>query len=185
VSRSKQQDDAANGQKKRRWLWPLLIISLGLNLLFVGLVAGRIWTHGYGGRPAMHNRILTGAVEILMKDLPQVKRQHASALLMRHRATMRPLRQQIREAHRAAKAAVLADPYDEEKVDQTLGRLREIKAGMHQSVHMMMMGLMKDLTLKQRQELVNHIRAGFKHRRGRWRRSGDMPGGEPRPRSPQ
>jgi len=36
----------------------------------------------------------------------------------------------------------------------------------------MMMGLMKDLSLKERQELIKNIHAGFKHRRRYWRRHG-------------
>jgi len=186
VSLGKQQDNAANGQKKRRWLWPLLIISLGLNLLFVGLVAGRIWTHNFGGHHAARNHILAGAVESVIKDLPEAKRQDASALLERYRASVEPLRKQIREARRAAKSAVLAEPYDAEKVAQALGRLRDIKTGMHHSLHSMMMGIMKDLTLKQRQEMVNRIRAGFKHHhRGHWRRPEGMPGGGMQRSSPQ
>jgi len=117
VSKGKRQDDAGNARKKRRWLWPLLIISLGLNLLFVGLVA------------------------------------------------VGPLRKQIREARRTAEAALLADTYNEEKVAQALGQLRTIKIGMHQSMHTMMMGLLKDLTLMERRELVKQIHAGFRHRR--------------------
>ncbi|MFQ5625389.1 MAG: periplasmic heavy metal sensor [Methyloligellaceae bacterium] len=177
MSTGVRQGDAANGQKKRRWLWPLLIISLGLNLLFVGLVAGRIWTHGYGGHPAARNRILTGAVERLMKDLPEAKRQHARELLRRHRESVKPVRQQIRKARRAAKDAVLTEPYDEAKVAKALALFREIRTGQHQSIHGMMMALMMDLSLEERKQLLDHIRAGFRHHRRRWRRHQGMPGG--------
>ena len=165
MSKGKRQDDAGNARKKRRWLWPLLIISLGLNLLFVGLVAGRIWSHGYSGHAAVPHRIITGAIEKLIYNWPDDKRQRATGLLKRHRATVRPLRKQIREARRTAEAALLADTYNEEKVAQALGQLRTIKIGMHQSMHTMMMGLLKDLTLMERRELVKQIHAGFRHRR--------------------
>ncbi len=180
MSTGDRQGDAVSGQKKRRWLWPLLIVSLGLNLLFVGLVAGRLWKHGYGGRAAAHNQIVTGAIEKLMKDFPEAKRQRTSELLRRHRAFVRPLRGQIKEARKAVKAAALADPYNEEKLAGALRRLRELQSGMHQSLHMTMMGLMKDLTLEERRELVNNIRAGLKHRRGHWRRMKGAPDRGPR-----
>jgi len=165
VSAASQQGNTAGAPKKRRWLWPLLIISLGFNLLFVGLVAGRIWTHGYGGHDGARYRIFTGAVEQLMKVLPDAKQQHASELLKRHRATIRQLRKQNREERRAAEDAVLTDPYDEAKVTEVFARFREIRNNQHQSMHTMMIGLLKDLTLKERQELLNNIHAGFKHRR--------------------
>ncbi len=176
MSKGQRQDDAANGEKKRRWLWPLLIISLGLNLLFVGLVAGRIWSHGYGGRAMAPNRIFTGAIEKLMNNLPDAKRRRATGILKRHRATVRPLRKQIREARRAAEAVILADTYNEERVAQALGQLRTIEIGKHQSMHTMMMDLLKDLTLNERRELVKLIHAGFRHRRRPWRHPRGMRG---------
>jgi uncharacterized membrane protein len=169
-------DSQAGGKtempKKRRWLWPLLIVSLGFNLLFVGLVAGRMWMHG--GGPGARHRIFTGAVEKLMKDLPEEKRQQAGVLLKRHRATVRKIRKQIREHRSVTKDAVLTDPYDETKVAEALARFRELRTGQHHSMHTMMTGLLKDLTLKEREELLNHIRAGFRHR---WRRHRGPNGG--------
>jgi len=180
VSASDQQSDPVKAPKKRCWLWPVLIISLGLNLLFVGLVAGRIWNHGYGGHGAVRNQIITGAIKNSIKDFPEPKQKHAMELLKRHRATVRSLRGQIKEARNAIKAAALADPYNEEKFAESLRHLREIRGGMHQSLHMTMMDLLKDLTLEERQELVKNIRAGFRHRPGHWRRPGGTPGGGPR-----
>lgn len=165
--------DAQKGNKaaepgKRRWLWPLLIVSLGLNLLFVGLVAGRMWMHE--GGPGARHRVFTGAVESLMKDLPDSKRQHAGELLKRHRSTVRQLRKQLREQRRVARDAVLTEPYDEVKVGEAFARFRELRTGQHQSMHTMLGELLKGLTLKEREQLLNHIRAGFRNRRGRHRR---------------
>ncbi len=166
--------DTRTGKKgselgKRRWLWPLLIVSLGLNLLFVGLVAGRMWMHG--GGPGVRHRVFTGAVESLMKDLPDAKRQHAGELLKRHRSTVRQLKKQLREQRRVAKDAVLTEPYDEVKVGEAFARFRELRTGQHQSMHTMLGELLKGLTLKEREQLLNHIRAGFRNRWGRHHRA--------------
>ncbi len=176
MSTRDQKGEVQNGPKKRRWLKPLLFISLGLNLLFVGLVAGRLWKHGYGGDAAAHNQIVIGAVEKLIKDFPQAKRQRASELLERQRISAGPVRAQISDARKAVRAAALADPYNEDNMSGALRRLREIRSGMHQSLHMTMLELMKDFSLEERQELVKNIRAGFKHRRGHKRRQKDAPG---------
>ena len=185
MSAASQQDNTAKAPKKRRWLWPLLIISLGFNLLFVGLVAGRIWTHGYGGHDGARYRIFTGAVEQLMKILPDAKRQRASELLKRHRATVRELTKQNLEERRAAETAVLTDPYDEAKVAEVLARFREIRNKQHKSMHTMMIGLLKNLTLKERQELLNNIHAGFRHRRRHWRHHKEPPRDGPGAQPPQ
>jgi uncharacterized membrane protein len=159
------------GTGRWRWLWVVLIFSLALNLLFVGLVAGNWWMHG-GPRNARYH-VLTGAVEKLMQDLPDAKRKQAAELLEQHRQNVSTLRQQLRDTRKSAKDAVLTEPYDEEKVAAALSRFREIRTGQHQSMHTMMLGLMKNLSLEERKQLLAHIRAGFRQRGGRWRRSGD------------
>lgn len=153
--------------KRRRWIWIVLIASLALNLLFVGFVAGSWWRHG---GPGGRHQIITGSVEKLMQDLPPAKREHASALLKQHRETVKPARQQIKEAKKAAKEALLTEPYDEEKVKAALSRFREIRSLRHESQHNMLLGLLKELNLEEREKLLNNIRAGFRarrHNRGR------------------
>jgi uncharacterized membrane protein len=115
-----------------------------------------------------------------MKDLPDAKRQNAGELLKRHRETVRLLRKQIREHRRVAKDAVLTDPYDEAKVASAFARFRELRTGQHHSMHTMMMELLKGLTLKEREELLNHIRASFRKRwRGRRHPNGHHAGDQP------
>lgn len=156
-------ESGADTPKRRRWVLPVLVVSLALNLLFVGLVAGSWWRHGPSGS---RDRIITGAVERLMQDLPEDKRGHAAQLLKQHRESVRPVRQQLRDARDAAKEAVLTEPFDEAKVQAALARFREIRTSQHKSMHAMVMDLMKQLTLEERKELLNHIQAGF---RSRWR----------------
>ena len=169
MSAADQQGQKANAPKKRRWLKPVLFISLGFNLLFVGLVAGRIWMHGYGGHDGGRDRIFTGAVEELMKNLPDDKRQNAAELLKRHRDTVRLLNKQKRGERKSAETAVLSDPYDEAILAGVLARFRKIRNDQHQSMHSMMIGVLKNSTLKERQELLKQIHAGFRHRRRLWR----------------
>lgn len=161
------KSDANGGSPKtRRWVWPLLVISLALNLLFVGLMAGSWLRHGgSGGR----NKVFTGAIERLMQDLPEAKREHAAQLLERHREFIKPVRQQLRDARKAAKDAILLEPYDAAKVDVALARFREIRTSQHESMHTMIEELLKDLNLEERTMLLEHIRSGF---RSRWRHRG-------------
>jgi uncharacterized membrane protein len=179
VSTDGKQDEEAKAPKKRRWLKPLLIVSFGFNLLFVGLVVGRIWSHGYGSHDSGRHRIFTGAIEELMKTLPDDKRQLAGELLMRHRDTVRTLKKQKFEERNAAEKAVLKEPYDEAEVAKVLARFREIRNSQHQSMHTMMMGVMKGLTLKERKALLSNIISGFRHRGRHGRHRDGRPRNEP------
>lgn len=152
------------GRRTPRWIWVLLVCSLALNLLVVGLFAGSWWKHR--GPDGGRYHVFTGAIERLMEDLPEAKRNHAAELVARYRESEKPLRNDRREARRAAKDAILTEPYDEQTVAAALARFREIRSGQHESMHMMMQGLLKELTLEERKKLLDYIRAGF---RQRWR----------------
>lgn len=147
----------------RRWLWPVLTVSLALNLLFVGLMAGSWWRHGgpKGGR----NQVFVGAIEQLMPELTQEKKDHAAQLIEQYHAAMKSFRGDLKSARDGARDAILIDPYDEEKVTVALARFREIRNGQHEARHTMFLELMKELSLKERQQLLDNIRAGF---RARW-----------------
>lgn len=147
----------------RRWVWPVLIVSLALNLLFVGLMAGSWWRHG--GPHGSRNEVFVTAIEQLMKDLPQAKQDRATQLIEEYREAMKSFRDDSKAARDGAKDAVLTEPYDEEKVTRALSRFREIRNGQHEARHAMILGLLKELSLKEREQLLENIRAGFRARR--------------------
>ena len=156
--------------RSRRWVLPLLIVSLGLNLLFIGLVAGRMWAGFDGPRGAPH-RIVTRAVEKFYGELPDSKKQRADELLQRQRKNNKALRGDLRKARKEAKDAALATTYDEEKLAAALARLREIRTSQHKAMHAMMLELLTDLSLEERKILIRYIRAEFRpHRRSDRRR---------------
>ncbi|HHN66922.1 MAG TPA: periplasmic heavy metal sensor [Thermopetrobacter sp.] len=126
---------------KRRWPWVLLIVSLALNLLIVGGVAGMLARH-YGimrfaglsdgpphhpppqlrmGRPGL----LLRAANRLMRRLPPPRRRQLFQII-------RPHRQAIREATRAVAAARLrlaralqARPHEERRISAALRELKQ------------------------------------------------------------
>jgi len=154
-----------------------LIVSLALNLLFVGLMAGSWWRHGGPGGGGRH-KVFTGAIEQLMKELPEEKRAISAKLLAEHRDAGKPVRQQLRDARKAAKDAVLTEPFDKAKAEAALAQFREIKTSQHESMHTMIMGMLTQLNLNERTRLLENIREGFKarrrHRKGK-ERSGETP----------
>lgn len=175
----KSQSGAPRG---RRWVLPLLIVSLGLNLLFVGLVAGRMWAHLDGPRGEPH-RIVTRAVKKFSGELPEAKKKRADELLQRQRERNKAVKAELRKARKEAREAALATTYDEEKLAAALARFREIRTGQHEAMHEMVLDLLKDLSLEERKILMRYIRAEFRpHRRPGHRRdkrgNGDAPRGQ-------
>ncbi len=176
------ENDKSSGQapRRRRWLWPVLIVSLGLNLLFVGLIAGRMWAR-IDGPPGAPHRILGRAVENFSVELPDTKKQRANALLEKQREDGRALKQQLRQARREAKDAALAVTYDEQKLAAALTRLRDIRNSQHEAMHAMVVELLKDLTLEERKVLLRYVRAAFRpHRQSDRRKDGPANSDGPR-----
>ena len=179
MSTNENDTSQAGPQRRRRWIWPVLIISLGLNLLFVGLVAGRMWAR-LDGPPGAPHRIVTRAVEQFSGELPASKKERANALLKKQREGNRSLRRELRQARRAAKEAALATTYDEKKLAEALTRLREVRTSQHQAMHAMVLELLKDLNLEERKILLRYIQKAFRPHRHRDRPKGGRGKGEDR-----
>ncbi|SNR64673.1 periplasmic heavy metal sensor [Puniceibacterium sediminis] len=95
---------------KRRWLRPLLIASLALNLAFVGAIAGFALI---GGRHDKDERAARGAEGMpyirALSDEGQRKMRDA---LRRDFRDHRESRGQVTEGYRAALEALRAEPFD-------------------------------------------------------------------------
>lgn len=167
---STDTDAGANtpNPRRSRWLWVALTFSLALNLLFVGLLAGSWWLRG---EPVKRYQVFTGAIERLMQDLPPAKQETARSVLEQYRSGIKSRRESVRAARRNAKAAVLAEDYDESRLVDEMVRLRNLRSEEHEATHKMFLGLLKELNVEERKKLLEYVRAGFKKRwRGKRRR---------------
>ncbi|MEM8743300.1 MAG: periplasmic heavy metal sensor [Pseudomonadota bacterium] len=180
MSTNENDTSQATPPRWRRWIWPVLVVSLGLNLLFVGLVAGRMWAR-LDGPPGAPHRIVTRAVEQFSGELPATKKERANALLQKQRDGNKALRRQLRQARRAAKEAALATTYDEKKLADALTRLREVRTSQHQAMHAMVLELLKDLSLEERKVLLKYIQKAFRPHHRSDRPRGRRGNGEGKP----
>jgi len=160
------QDVSAKMPARRRaprWMWGVMIVSLALNLLVIGGVIGAAWhfryvrAFGEGGAPPRFGAFIA--------TLPAEKRGRIDAMLSEQRAVIRPLRREMREARRAALAAVTAEPFDKD-------RLRALNAAYHrkrQALHEKRADLFPEILAlldgDERQKLLN-----WRMKRERWRR---------------
>lgn len=98
-------------KRTSRWLKLALILSLAVNVLFVGSVAGAIWRGGAGpwaGRGA-------GNIVGFMTSLPPERRSELMQRSKALREQARALRHEARQAARDRSAALLAEPFDKQR----------------------------------------------------------------------
>ncbi len=97
---------AGASASKRRWVWPLLIVSLAVNLFVLGIMFGHhvIGRHG----PGWHHR----GVHAILSHIPKDDRQKVRAALCEAVPDFRALRRDMRKRRRD-----LHDMLDQDSVD--------------------------------------------------------------------
>ncbi len=148
---------------RRRWMGPLLIASLALNLLVLGAVAGFGWRHGgphgpWGGRHGGPDRILW--------LLPDEKRDGARAIIERYRANESARDSETKAGRDAVAAALTAEPFSQPALESALRRVGEAEIGRRLNPKMLA-EIAATLSLDERKELAEHL-GRMMERRGRW-----------------
>jgi uncharacterized membrane protein len=107
---------------KRGWMKYLLIASLALNLLIIGVVAGRMmaWRHGYGPRDMGEFGLMR-----FSHTLSSEQRDTVHDMIKDGRVRAKPLRENVREARKAFVDAIASETFDKATVDAAAQRLSE------------------------------------------------------------
>lgn len=159
-------DAGQGGARRRGWVKPALIISLAVNLLFVGLIAGALWKrHHEQWRP--RNVVLELAIKQMMSELSQDKWDAGEKALGDLRDQGPENWDQIRGLRKEAVQAMTADPYDEQRFADTLARLREAHGEKRRVRHQVVIDFLRDMTVEERRRFVDVYQA---NRRGPWDR---------------
>lgn len=161
--------DPSTAPAKRRWVKPLLVVSLALNLLFVGLVAGAFWRHGFGGWGGPKGKILAVSIEQLITELPSEKRKKAEDVLSRLRSDMSPRARARQQTRKRAIEALTADPFNEDKFRDALANVRANRADRDKARHDIATELVRELSVDERKRLLEIFRTKKRQHRRRWR----------------
>ena len=162
--------DSSAAPVKRRWVKPVLVVSLALNLLFVGLVTGAFWKHGFGRWGGPRSKIFAATVEQLITELPAEKRKTAEDVLARLRSNVLPRVHGHRQARKRIVETLKADPFSEEDFRNALANVRAIRAEVNKGRHDLAVELVRELSVKERQRLVEIYRSKKREHRRRWRK---------------
>lgn len=111
----------------RRWLKIALAVSVVLNLLFIGLAAGRVFGPGPFGR-AWH-------FERAAEALPPAEAEEFRATMRRHRSEMAEDFKAARRAREEVREALRAEPFDRARLERVLAEVRQRSDAAQQSVH--------------------------------------------------
>lgn len=156
------QPETAAPRPGRRWLMPLLVASLAVNLLIAGAMAGWAWRHGPGGHGGRH-----GGPDRIVRLLPEGKQDQARAIIDRYRDDDTKRDAERKSAQEAMLAALTAEPLQRPAFEQALSRLGTAEVA--RRVNPAMLGeIAATLTLDERKELAARLKEGME-RRERWR----------------
>lgn len=148
---------------RRRWLLPLLFVSLAVNLLIAGIVVGSAISGARHLRDdALRSRGVIG--EPFVRALPDDQRRRLAADVLREGQTLRRNRSALRGRLETLLAAIRSDPYDREAVAALLaGQRREILA--RQDIgERLLLDRLDDMSAGERARYADRLGAIFRRR---------------------
>jgi uncharacterized membrane protein len=106
--------------KRSRFLYPVLIASLAVNLLFVGGFLAAFWHHHHEGREP-------GLLDFV-KELPAARQDAVRQEISAARTSMKDLREALRKSWADANALLTVEPFDKEKFKAALTQLGDAES---------------------------------------------------------
>ena len=144
-----QSDVTENGRSRSgapRWLWAVLLASLMINMVVVGVFAGRMWAHhGHGGY--RHE----GGVQGFLKGLPEARQQELGALVKANREGLRAERTRIRALKQAVREAITREPFDRAALEAALTEVSVARQGLRARAASDLADLVARMTPQERQ----------------------------------
>jgi len=166
--------------KSKRALVIALVASIALNLVAVGIFLGRT----AGPLPEMRRVDPVFGMRRLLGDLPEERAQALAPLYREYFATMRPRFREIRSTQEALRKAMLSDPLDETGLRAALGSFEAQLTSSQQASQDAFVALAAELTLAERQQLVESMGRRPERFRPDQKRPGRDPGAPPGARPP-
>jgi len=157
----------SGGTKGRRWLgkgfWGLLLIlSLGFNLFFGGLVLGRL-AGAYGGYPPGPPPLVRGPGDAF-DGLGGEHRKRAYRHLDDRTGELRERSKELASARRAVGKALVSEPFDKAALEQAFAELRTASDATQSALHTVIINAAEGLPAEERSALLKGISGRGSHR---------------------
>ncbi|MGI3168022.1 periplasmic heavy metal sensor [Pseudooceanicola sp. C21-150M6] len=144
----------------RRMGWPLrllLLVSLGLNLLVAGVVAG----HMMNGRPERNVPRVDRMIGPLTFALSEKDRREIGRELRREYRTARPSHDDVAEEYRGLITALRANPFDPSVVETVLDRQAETATTRLMRGQTVLMDRISGMSTQDRSEFADRLEEGL------------------------
>ena len=144
---------------KSRWVVMLLVVSIALNVAFVGFLIGRSMAPHRAFDPAAH-------YPRWVRSLPEPRREELRPFLRQHRQNIRPRLRAIRTGHQEVMRAILAEPFDPAMLEQALQSRRRHHLQSQDTNDAAFVEFVRQLTQQERQTLAHDLRTPNRNRQG-------------------
>jgi len=171
----------------RRWLLPLLIVSLSLNMIVLGAAGAMLYHHFSSGHEGMvHARgggepadvrlgrpgLLLRAGWRTMRKLPRQRRRELRQVIMAHRPAIRESMREVGMLRRELARILEKQPLDTAAMNNTIKRLSLAEARARASIIKMNEDFISAMSDKERKLFARQIRKAAERRWRRKRRQG-------------
>jgi uncharacterized membrane protein len=131
-----------------RWLKIALVVSLAVNLLILGTVGGSLWASRHA--PAATGRGSGPHLLGFTRTLDGERRFQIWKVTRNELRALRPLRRDVRRARSEARAALVAQPFDEDKFAAAQARVLEAEIGARREAQKLFISIAAVLTPQER-----------------------------------
>lgn len=138
-----------------RWMIGLLVVSLALNLLAFGAVAGRLWLgpHGHGSSSVLWSGLR------FVRHLPPERREAVRAIIDKDDSALRVAWEKFGPAREKVIDALTAEPFGRPAFETALAQLNDISGSMRQQSVTMLGALAEALTVEERKDFARMLRS--------------------------
>ncbi len=114
----------ARDLRTSRWLMPILVGSLALNLIVIGAAGSLVWRSSFAGSEQLSRRVIPSVLGYAV-TLPPARVKELEQLTKAEWQKVRPLRRALLEARSEANKALAAEPFDRARFEAAQARLVE------------------------------------------------------------
>ncbi len=140
--------------QSNRWLKIGLLISIGLNVLLVGLIVGRLLLSPFGpfsGRPEVKLEFLVDRITSGMSDADQ---HIVKSAMQRHQASLTEKLEAVRAAKMQIKEATMADTMTHESLQRSLDRVGTTSDALRTELTALVVETLPELSLEGRRKVM-------------------------------
>lgn len=153
---------------RRRWLVPLLIASLALNLLVAGAILGRsLSPETQRGKDRVAGPIRSVVGEPFVRALTREDRQALLADIRKEGPRIRENRESLRDRVEAFLTALRSEPFEPEVVRQLMEEQRSVAQGRQELGEVLLLNRLGAMTAEQRSAYADRLAKGLKNLRRR------------------